>query len=61
LGPAKSDHNFERRGFDFVFAVQLFGGRYVEFDDTRRVYGEHLLPWVWPMGFLSPGVYRSRG
>lgn len=38
--PAKSDHNFERRGFDFAFAVQLFAGPYVEFDDTRRDYGE---------------------
>jgi hypothetical protein len=39
--PAKSDHNLERRGFDFAFAVQVFGGPYVEFDDTRRDYGEH--------------------
>jgi len=39
--PAKSDHNFVRRGFDFAFAVQVFGRPYVEFDDTRRDYGEH--------------------
>lgn len=39
--PAKSDHNLVRRGFDFAFAVQIFGGPYVEFDDTRRDYGEH--------------------
>lgn len=39
--PAKSDRNFARRGFDFAFAVQLFAGPYVEFDDTRREYGEH--------------------
>lgn len=39
--PAKSDHNFARRGFDFAFAAQVFAGPYVEFDDTRQDYGEH--------------------
>jgi uncharacterized protein len=37
---AKSDRNLAERGFDFAFAVQLFAGTYVEFDDTRRDYGE---------------------
>ncbi len=39
--PGKSDRNFTRRGFDFAFASQVFTGPYVEFDDTRRDYGEH--------------------
>ena len=38
--PAKSDQNLEVRGFDFAFAVLVFAGPYVEFDDTRRDYGE---------------------
>lgn len=39
--PAKNDGNVARRGFDFAFAVLVFSGPYVEFDDTRRDYGEH--------------------
>ena len=38
--PAKSDRNLAQRGFDFEFAAQVFLGTYVEFDDTRRDYGE---------------------
>ncbi|MBI3790720.1 MAG: BrnT family toxin [Gemmatimonadetes bacterium] len=38
--PRKSDQNFARRGFDFEFATLVFTGRTVEFDDTRRDYGE---------------------
>ena len=38
--PAKSDRNLAQRGFDFEFATQLFAMTYVEFDDTRRDYGE---------------------
>ncbi|MBC7563398.1 MAG: BrnT family toxin [Gemmatimonadaceae bacterium] len=38
--PAKSDRNLVQRGFDFEFASQLFAATYVEFDDTRRDYGE---------------------
>jgi uncharacterized protein len=37
---AKSDRNLAERGFDFEFASQVFLGTYVEFDDTRRDYGE---------------------
>ena len=39
--PAKNDQNLAQRGFDFAFAVLVFAGAYVEFDDTRRDYGEH--------------------
>ncbi len=38
--PAKSDENLVVRGFDFAFAALVFAGPYVEFDDTRRDYGE---------------------
>ncbi|WP_309670497.1 BrnT family toxin [Gemmatimonas sp.] len=38
--PAKSDQNLTERGFDFAFAALVFAGPYVEFDDTRRDYGE---------------------
>lgn len=38
--PAKSDANLAQRGFDFAFAALVFAGPHVEFDDTRRDYGE---------------------
>lgn len=38
--PAKSAENLVQRGFDFEFATLVFLGTYVEFDDTRRDYGE---------------------
>ena len=38
--PEKSDENLVRRGFDFAFAALVFASTYVEFDDTRRDYGE---------------------
>ncbi len=37
---AKSTRNLTVRGFDFEFATLVFAGPYVEFDDTRRDYGE---------------------
>jgi uncharacterized DUF497 family protein len=37
---ARSDLNLTERGFDFAFAALVFAGPYVEFDDTRRDYGE---------------------
>ena len=41
--PAKSERNLTQRGFDFEFATQIFAATYVEFDDTRRDYGERRL------------------
>jgi uncharacterized DUF497 family protein len=38
--PAKSTRNWQQRGFDFAFASQVFERTYVEYDDTRRDYGE---------------------
>ncbi len=37
---AKSEENLVRRGFDFIFASVMFTASYVEYDDTRRDYGE---------------------
>ena len=36
----KSAENVVRRGFDFAFASLVFTDTYVEYDDTRRDYGE---------------------
>ncbi len=37
---AKSDKNFAERGFGFEYACRIFGGDIIEWDDTRRDYGE---------------------
>ncbi len=37
---AKSDKNLAERGFDFEYACRIFGGDTIEWDDTRRDYGE---------------------
>ena len=37
---AKSTRTLRLRGFDFEFASLVFASTYVEFDDTRREYGE---------------------
>lgn len=36
----KSEQNLSERGFDFAFAALVFAGPAVEYDDTRRDYGE---------------------
>ena len=38
--PRKSAENFARRGFDFAFATLVFDSITVEYEDTRRDYGE---------------------
>jgi len=38
--PRKSEANFTLRGFDFLFAAQIFAGATVERLDDRRDYGE---------------------
>lgn len=38
--PVKSTRNWQQRGFDFEFASGVFDHTYVEYDDTRRDYGE---------------------
>jgi uncharacterized DUF497 family protein len=37
---AKSDANFEERGFDFEFASLIFDGLTLEVEDRRKDYGE---------------------
>jgi len=37
---AKSTRNWQQRGFDFAFPGEEFDHTYVEYDDTRRDYGE---------------------
>ena len=38
---AKSQDNFEKRGFDFEYAARIFkGGDLLEYEDRRRDYGE---------------------
>jgi uncharacterized DUF497 family protein len=36
----KNDRNLVDRGFDFEFATQIFDGRTLEREDTRRDYGQ---------------------
>jgi uncharacterized DUF497 family protein len=38
--PPKSDRNARDRGLPFAVAMALFDGPTIEFDDTRRNYGE---------------------
>jgi uncharacterized DUF497 family protein len=37
---AKSDANLRERGFDFAYAALIFEGPTLEWEDTRRDYGE---------------------
>ena len=37
---AKSEKNLAERGFDFEYACRIFSGDIIEWDDTRRDYGE---------------------
>lgn len=36
----KSDKNLTQRGFDFAYAARIFEGDVLEWEDTRRDYGE---------------------
>ena len=36
----KSEKNFIERGFDFEYACRIFDGDIIEWDDTRRGYGD---------------------
>ena len=40
MGPSQEDKNLAERGFDFEYACRIFGGDTIEWDDTRRNYGE---------------------
>jgi len=51
---AKSDRNFTERGFDFAYAARIFEGDVLEWEDTRRDYGE---PRVVAIGEIDEEVY----
>jgi hypothetical protein len=38
--PDKNERNIERRGIDFVWAIEIFHGPVIEWIDQRREYGE---------------------
>ncbi len=50
----KSDKNLAERGFDLEYACEIFGGDIIEWDDTRRDYGERR---VNAMGEVDEVVY----
>jgi uncharacterized protein len=37
---AKSEENLAKRGFDFAYASRILDGDVLEWEDTRRDYGE---------------------
>ena len=55
--PAKSDATLRRRGFDFEFACQIFGGDIVETEDRRRDYGERRMVAIG----LADGIHLTVG
>ena len=59
--PATSDRNLAYRGVDYEFATQLFATTYVEFDDTRRDYGERRVVAIGVAdGIPLPVVFTDR-
>jgi len=52
--PAKSERNLKERGFDFAYSARIFEGDILEWEDTRRDYGE---PRVVAMGEIDEEVY----
>ncbi|MGO9603063.1 MAG: BrnT family toxin [Candidatus Binataceae bacterium] len=59
---AKSRRNFVQRGFDFEFAAQIFDGDTLEYDDTRREYGERRVVSIGEIeGEVFVIVYTWRG
>ncbi|MGQ0662705.1 MAG: BrnT family toxin [Pseudomonadota bacterium] len=59
---AKSEANLRQRGFDFAYAVGIFGGPTLEMDDERVDYGE---PRIQAIGRVNDDilfvVYTWRG
>lgn len=59
---AKSDKNLEERGFDFAHAARIFEGDVLEWDDTRRDYGERRVVTIGEVeGEIYVVVYTPRG
>ena len=60
---AKSQDNLEKRGFDFEYAARIFkGGDLLEYEDSRRHYGERRIVAIGEVeGQILFVVYTSRG
>ncbi len=59
---AKSERNRRERGFGFEVAIDLFEGAVLEFDDTRRDYGERRIIAIGELaGSILAVVYTWRG
>jgi uncharacterized protein len=60
--PPKSDRNARERGLPFAVAMALFDGPTIEFDDTRRDYGERrIIAYGAVAGRILVCVYTWRG
>ena len=59
---AKSEHNFQTRGFGFDFAALIFSGLVLEAPDDRQDYGEIRIRAIGQaQGFVLAVVYTDRG
>lgn len=59
---AKSERNFQTRGFGFDFAALIFSGSVLEAADTREDYGEIRLRAIGQIqGFILVVIYTDRG
>lgn len=60
--PSKSDRNASERNLPFAVAMALFDGSTIEFDDTRRDYGERrIIAYGAVAGRVLVCVYTWRG
>jgi uncharacterized DUF497 family protein len=60
--PPKSYRNARERGLPFVVAMALFDGPTIEFDDSRRDYGERrIIVYGAVAGRIFVCVYTWRG
>ena len=58
----KSPRNLAERGFDFALAAHIFEGDTMEWDDTRRDYGERRIIAIGlAAGVALTVVYALRG
>lgn len=60
--PAKSERNVRERGLSFADAAKLFEGNTIEFDDSRKDYGERrIVAFGKVEGRVLVCVYTWRG
>ncbi|HET7767161.1 MAG TPA: BrnT family toxin [Chloroflexota bacterium] len=58
----KSQRNLEERGFDFAYAARIFESDTLEWEDTRRDYGERRIVAIGCVQALTlTVVYTPRG